>query len=398
MDDNQIICPECKKPIPLSQAVSHQLREKYRKFIEEDRKKHADAFEKKLLEERESLQKTLSDSIRKRIEGELALKLQDQKNESEELKKQNRDLSEQLLELNKLMRQLRSENEVRKLEMEKKFFAQEEKLKEEIRKRADEENRLRFLEYEKKLTDALRVNEDLKRKLEQGSQQTQGEVLELELEQILQTEFPFDEVKPVGKGITGADIVQIVHNAAGQTCGTIVWESKRTKSWGNDWIEKLKDDQRKMKAEVAVIVSEILPADVKHFSFKEGVWITNYQYMTALALALRRNLIDIALIKAASVGKSEKMEVLYNYIYGTEFRQRIEAIVEAFSSLQNDLEREKRWFAAKWAKQEKQIRKVLDNTIGMHGDLQSIVGNDLGELEGLELELLTDGSEERLVD
>jgi hypothetical protein len=395
MDDSQIICPSCNKSIPLTQALGHRVREiqvKAEKALEEERAKMIEHYKKRLLEERESVKGELAIELRKKVEQEMALKIADTKNEAQELKEQNKNLSEQILEMSKLMRQLRQDKELSQMEMEKKLAQQEDKIRQEEKKRMDEQYHMKMLEKEKMLNDALKVNDELKRKLEQGSQQNQGEVLELELEKILQAEFPYDEIKPVGKGIVGADIVQIVHDGQGHTCGKIIWETKRTKAWSNEWISKLKDDQRRMKAEVAVIVSEVIPADIKHSRLKDGVWITSFQYFTALAFALRQNLVGITVIKASQVGKNEKMEVLYNYLYGTEFQHRVEAILEAFTGLQDDLEREKRWFTQKWAKQEKSIRKVIDNTVGLRGDLQSITGQSLPEVEGMEL--LEDGQDD----
>jgi hypothetical protein len=235
----------------------------------------------------------------------------------------------------------------------------------------------------------------MKRKLEQGSQQTQGEVLELEIEQMLRQSFPHDDISPVAKGVRGADVLQVVKNNFGQECGTIVWELKRTKAWSNEWITKLKDDQRNIKADVAIIISQVLPPDIKSFGNKDGVMIGNYESIMALAGLLRGHLIDINSVKLVSVGKAEKMEILYNYLAGNEFKMRVEAIVEAFTAMQDDIEREKRWFTAKWAKQEKYIRKVIDNTVGMHGDLQGIMGKSLGEIKGLEMlpEMSVDNAE-----
>lgn len=392
--DNHITCPHCKHTIPLSEALSHELEEKisekYRTALRDDRKRFETEFQKKLEEEKN----TLLTSTRKKIEEEMALKLTDSKNEADELKKQNKDLSEQFLELNKMIRQLKVENEQKQMEMEKKMLASEEKLREEERKKLDEVHRMKFLEYEKKLTDAIKVNEDLKRKLEQGSQQTQGEVLELEIENILKAEFPMDTIVPVAKGITGADLLHTVRNSSGKGCGSIVWEAKRTKAWSNGWLPKLRDDQRAARAEFAVLITEVLPTDVKHAKFIDGVWVTSYQYYTALAVALRQHILGVAMVRSSQEGKSEKMEVLYNYIYGTEFRQRIESIVEAFSSLQDDIEKEKRYFAAKWAKQEKSIRKVLDNTIGMSGELESITGQTV--TKGSSNTFLEDGNDRKI--
>jgi len=371
--NDQIICPNCKKTIPLTEALSQQIQEKYQKF-----------YKIRLEEEKNKLSQSLRIELEKKIKDQWDLQIKDKTNEAEELKKQNKSLQDQFLDLNKLIRQLKTENEQKGLEMEKKLAVEQEKIRQEERKHQDEENRMKFLEYEKKLADVSKVNEDLKRKLEQGSQQTQGEVVELELENKLKAEFPWDEIKPVAKGVRGADIVQIVKNKSGQICGTIVWESKRTKAWSEPWLNKLKEDQRQIKAELAVIITNILPEEIKNIGFKDGIWITNYQSVIGLAIALRTNLLGLASMKLANVGKKEKMEILYNYLLGIEFRQRIEAISEAFSSMQVDIEKEKRWFTAKWAKEEKNLRQVFDNMAGMRGDLESITGKAL-EIKNMEL-------------
>lgn len=385
--DNHIVCPNCRKQIPLTEAFTHELREKYKKALLDERAN----LQRKLEEEKKRLTQEISEREKKKIEEQMALKLKDSKNESEELKQQNKNLQEQLLELNKLMRQLRSENETKRLEMEKKLADEQEKIRTEEKKRIEDEFRLREKEKDKKLEDALKVNEELRRKLEQGSQQTQGEVLELELENMLRVEFPLDEIKPVPKGITGGDIIHVVKNNTGKACGTIIWETKRTKSWSNEWLSKLKNDQRSMKAEFAVVISEVLPVDVKNFGFRDGVWIANFGCILGIAMALRKNLLDVALIRSSQVGKNEKMEILYNYLYGTEFQNRVEAILESFTSLQNDLEKEKRWMMQKWAKQESNIRRVIDNTVGLRGDVQSITGKSLPNVEGVDL--LPDGAD-----
>ena len=235
--------------------------------------------------------------------------------------------------------------------------------------------------------------EELRRKAEQGSQQLQGEVQELELEEILRAAFPFDSIEPVPKGIRGADVLQKVHNQSGHFCGTILWESKQTKAWSDAWIAKLKDDQREVKAEIAVILTTTLPKGVDAFNQVDGVWITNYKSLMGLTTALRINLIQLSNTKLASVGKGEKMEALYNYLSGVEFRQRIEAIVEAFSTMKQDLDQEKRAMTKIWAKREKQIERVVTSTAGMYGDIQGIVGASLPELKGLELRALTEGEE-----
>jgi hypothetical protein len=371
--DNTITCPFCKKVIPLTQALSHQIQEKYQNF-----------YKKRLEEEKEKISQTLKEELTKKVREEMQLQLKDKINEAEELRQQNKNLQEQLLQLNRLIRQLKSENEKRQLELEKKLAQEQEKIRQEEQKRLDEQYRLKILEKDKKLEDALKLVEEYKRKLEQGSQQLQGEVLELELENMLKKEFPYDEIKEVPKGVKGADVLQVVKNNYGKTCGTIIWESKRTKAWSDGWLTKLKEDQRLMKAEVAVIVSQVLPEGVKNFTQKQGVWIASFDSIIGLALVLRQSLIELSMIKASIVGRQEKKEILWNYLTSTEFRQRIEAVYDAYSQLMDDLRKEKDWFRKKWAKQEKNIEKVAENILGIHGDLQGIVGKSLPEIKSFE--------------
>jgi hypothetical protein len=368
--DNQIICPYCKKTIPLTEALSHQIKENYQKI-----------YQKRLFEERKKLEEQLKIDLAKKIKEELEMQIKDKINENEELKKQNKAFQEQLLELNKLMRQLRFENEKQKIEMEKKLTEEQEKIRRQQKDQLEKEFQLKILEKDKKLNDALKLAEEYKRKLEQGSQQLQGEVLELQLEELLKKEFPIDEVKEVPKGVKGADILQIVKNQFGKNCGTIIWELKRTKNWSDEWVSKLKDDQRAVKAEVAVLVSNILPANLKYFGLYQGIWVCSTESVLEITTILRHSLINIYAVKSSVAGKEEKKEILWQYLTSTEFQQRIAAIIESHEQFQEDIEKEKRFFALKWAKQEKNIRKVIDNLLGVSGDLQGILGKALPELK-----------------
>lgn len=351
----------------------------------EERRKIIVAYQKRLAEEKLQIEKTATEQLKLKIQKEMELKFKDASNELEELKKQNKLLQEQILETNKLLRQIKTERDQEKIENEKKLFAEQGKIRDEEKKKFDEEYRLKMMEKDKKIQDALQQVEEMKRKIQQGSQQSQGEILELELETRLKREFPYDEIQPVPKGVRGADIVQIVKNNFGKPCGSVIWESKRTKAWSDGWIDKLREDQRQVKAEIAVIISNILPEEIKVFGLKDGVWIGNYESITGLGVALRNSLIEMSAVKSSIVGKQDKMDVLWDYLTGVEFKQRVEAIYDAYTQLQDDLEKEKRWFTLKWAKQEKNIRRVIDQMLGMHGDLQSIVGKELSEIKGLTL-------------
>jgi len=377
--NDQIICPNCKKPIPLSQALSHELKEK----LKTEQKKEIEEEKQRLNEEAKNWREEQLKKLEVRVREKTEIEIKDKANEIEELKKHNLTLQEQLLDLNKLLRQIRTEREQEKIEFEKRLTFEQEKIKQTQQKQIDEEYRLKILEKEKQLNEALKVNEELKRKLEQGSQQTQGEVLELELEKIIKKEFPYDMVKEITKGTRGADILQIVNNNYGKSCGTIIWESKRTKAWSNDWIKKLKEDQRQVNAEIAVLVTSKLPDDIKHFGLMNDIWICDYESFVGLTMVLRDSLIKMASIKTSMVGKKEKKEILWNYLTGVEFKQRMEAIYEAYNQLQEEIEKEKRWYSQKWAREEKNIRQVIDNILGMSGDLQGIVGKVLPDIEGI---------------
>ena len=395
-----MVCPHCKKSIALNEALSHQLqeqlkieREQAEKRIEEEKKKMrviAEQWretEKKRLEEKYyQNQAELEQQLKEKVKKEMELKLKDTENESQELKKEKQALQEQVLETNKLLRQLRTEMDQKSIEMEKRLSQEQDKIRMEAQARADAEYQLKMRENDKRLQDLSKVNDELRRKLEQGSQQTQGEVLELQIEETLKKEFPYDEIKEVPKGKFGADLIQTVRSRTGDECGTIVWELKRTKVWSNEWIPKLKHDQREMKAELAVIISETLPAELKVFGHREGIWIGSFPSVIGLATLLRKGLLDVYSEKGKSVGKKEKMEIMWEYLTSVEFKQKVEAIIEVFSSMQGDIEKEKMWFKRKWEKQESSIRRVIDNTAGMYGSLESIMGKALPDVKGLDLE------------
>lgn len=262
--------------------------------------------------------------------------------------------------------------------------------------KAAEEHRLKDREYEKKLADMGKQVTDLQRKLDEGPQQTVGEVQELELEDILHANFQFDSLEPVPKGVRGGDILQGVRNELGRECGTILWESKRTKNWSDGWIQKLKDDQRAAKADLAVIFSAVLPKNLNNFGFVEGVWVTDFSSIVGLATTLRTNLIQLAQARSALIGKSDKMELLYNYLSGPEFKRRVEAIAESFIAMKQDLDAERRATEKAWAKREKQIYRIVQNTAGMYGDLQGITGATLPELKILELPSAEAGKDEEV--
>ncbi len=259
------------------------------------------------------------------------------------------------------------------------------------RQRADEDNRLKMAEKDKLIADTQRQVEEMKRKMEQGSQQLQGEVQELELEALLRSKFPRDTIEPVPKGEHGGDALHRVLGPLGQGCGTMLWESKRTKNWSDGWLTKLREDQRTAKAEIAIIVSQVLPKGVESFDHIDGVWVTHPRCAIPVAIALRHSLTELSNARLAGEGQQTKMEMVYQYLTGPRFRHRIQAIVEKFGDMQEDLEKERRSMTKQWAKREEQIRGVIESTAGMYGDLQGIAGKTLQEIEGLDLRLLGEG-------
>lgn len=353
---NTIKCEKCGAEIEISQALMHQIEEQ---VLEEATRKAAKEYGPQLAEEKE----------------------------------RNKKLIGQIDELLGETRKLRQKDEEREIDMKKKLLEEEEKIKQEVRRKTEEEHRLKDLEKDNKLQSALKQVEELRAKMEQGSQQTQGETLELELESRLRIEFPTDEIVEIKKGQRGADVAQTVIDKLGRRCGIILWESKNAQ-WSDGWAAKLKEDQRQAKADLAVLVSVNLPENVDSFTYQDGVWVCSWKTFVPLALALRFNLVSIWHAKKTSEGRDEKMAVLFNYLTGPEFRHRVEGIVEAFSNLQGELEREKRWFGVKWARQEKEIRKVIDHTHGMVGDLQGVIGSSMPEIKALSEPAVISSSDE----
>lgn len=369
-----IVCPSCKSTIDISEALEHAYESEFA-----DKQKQAV----------EEATKTAEEKAFKKAAAEIELQMRDKENEAKEAKERNKQLQEQLLELTKTMRELKEKDENRALETEKKLNQEREQIKFEAQKKAEEALRTVLMEKDKQLADVSKELDDAKRKAQQGSQQAQGEVFELEFEQLLQQQYPHDKVMPVGKGIKGGDIVQEVWDSNGNYAGKIIWELKNTKTWSEPWIDKLKVDKRAINADEAVIISEILPGSMKNAGFRDGVWVTQRNFVFPLTDSIRVKLIQLIMIKNSLKGKDLKMEALYNYLTGTEFKNRIEAIVESFSSMQQEIEKEKRYFANKWARDEKNIRQVIDGTYGMHGDLKGILAAAVPQIQGLEM--LEDG-------
>ena len=262
------------------------------------------------------------------------------------------------------------------------------------KQQADEEHREKEAQNNKKIADLLTQIDTLKRKAEQGSQQLQGEVLELDLEAILRREFPLDEILPVPKGVHGGDVVHLVRDGTGADCGIILWEFKNTKNWMKDWLPKLRDNQRAAKAHISILVSDELPKTVSTFSYVDEVWVTNRSCSIGLAIAIRSGMLQLAAARRSLEGRQGKMESLYNYLSSSEFQNRVNGILDAFQTLRKDLEAEKTAINRLWAKREKQIHQALISTSGMYGDLQGIIGGSLPMMEAFDLPALPSPDDE----
>jgi len=411
MENNtQIKCPNCGTSIDVQDILAHQLeneiQQKYQNQLAEEKKKFdaefeglnkaKEQFEQKKKQENEMFQERLDKQLkedRKLIEEKLKVKIQEEQSEQlKALQKELNEKSEQVKELN------RSKAEIEKLKREKselKEIAEAEAQKnlnetliaekEKIRKQEEDKNELRFKELQKQLEDQRKLTEEMKRKQEQGSMQLQGEVQELAIEEWLAGQFPLDSIEEIKKGARGGDCIQVVNTRTHQNCGTIYYESKRTKDFQTSWIEKFKADIREKGANIGVLVTEVMPSDMSRMGLKDGIWICNYEEFKGLCSVLRETIIQISVAVSSQENKGDKMHMLYDYLTGNTFRLQVEAIVEGFTQMRADLESEKRAMASIWKKREKQIEKVTVNTIDMHASIKGIAGNAIQAVKLLEL-------------
>lgn len=379
---NKIPCPHCGKQVEISEAIKHQVEAT---VLAEEKIRHKEELEK--------LKQDIQEKTAKKLKEELDFKLKDSSNELEEAKIRNKELQEQLLDLNKTMREIKDSAERKELENQKKINEEIEKIKEEVAKTATEKARLKELELEKKLHDTQKALEDAQRKSSQGSQQLQGEVMELDLEEKLKIAFVNDQFVPIPKGVEGADIWQKVKNNHSQEAGSIVWEIKRTKAFSKSWLPKLREDARKVNASEAVLVTDVMPDGLNHYGREAGVWITTFEDAIVLANVLRYGLMQIAIAKSAASHEDEKLQDIYDYITSEAFRHKIEAHFESVKSLREDLEGEKRAMERVWKKREIQIHRLDRSMSQMFGEIQGIAGEALIAPKSLQLAQIEAGEQ-----
>lgn len=436
-DNGQLItCPECGYEFELTEAISkkfdeaaaNKYQELYRKNLKEAEKKAKEASQKEVeqkysgqieslknqVDEFDKLKSTLThkenelaekqrtidnqvsdlvskklaeseNTIRESVKKENSLELTDLQSQVVELQNKLTNAEEQELELRKKQRQLEADKKEFDINKQRELDAARDEIYQKAKNESESDYKLKIRDKDQKLEQLSKTVEELSKKLEQGSQQAQGESQELELEELLKHNFPFDDIVPVAKGVKGADVIQKVKNQFGYECGTILWESKRHKRYDPKWVAKLKDDQRNEKANVSVLITQVLPDNLTTFDFQDGVYIGSFNSSIGIASALREQLIQIQILRQSEVGKNQKMESMYNYLTSHEFAQRISAILEAFELLQKQVNDERKVFEKQWAAREKMLKQVIKNTSGLHGDLKGLIGASLPDIDALQL-------------
>lgn len=423
MSEATVVCPKCRHEFAISEAVTASIESKLQaKYLEESAKR-----EKSIAAREQSLAASQAAIARAQagIDEQIAAKLQSERVAiaTDEARKARLALESDLTGKDRMITQLgetistmnaklgdaqkaqadllRKQRELddakREVELTVEKRVQESigTAREQAKKEAEESLKLKVAEGEHKIASMAKQIDDLKKKAEEGSQQRQGEVAELELEATLRAKFTRDTIEPVPKGQFGGDAVHRVVTMTGQVAGTILWESKRTKTWSDGWLSKLREDQRAAKAEIAIIVTQILPKGVQSFDLLEGVWVTSPGFVVPLAVALRQSLVDLADARIAGEGQQTKMELVYQYLMGTGFKQRVQALVEQFTEMQDSLRKEQKWVTSKWAEREMQLELILKATAGMYGDLRGIAGRSLPQVEGLTLPALEAGETQK---
>lgn len=409
-NQTKITCPNCGTEIDVQNIISHQLEEdlkkefnaklaeeknkfdtqaaslkKEKEEFEKQKEKESELFNERLAEKIKEEKEKFSNSVKKKLEEEQSEQFAELQKELNEKSQQVKELNKSKAEIERLKREKEELKEIAEAEAQK---ALNEKLKEEkekIRKSEADKVELKFKEYEKQIEDQKKLVEEMRRRAEQGSVQMQGEVQELAIEEWLTNNFPLDTIDEIKKGARGADCLQIVNTRTRQNCGIIYYESKRTKDFQRNWIEKFKEDIRDKGANIGVLVTDAMPSDMDRMGMREGIWICSFEEFKGLCFVLRESLIQISSALSSQENKGDKMSMLYDFLTSTEFRMQIEAIVEGFTQMKNDLDSEKRAMQRIWSAREKQIDKVVTNTINMYGSIKGIAGTAIGSVKALEL-------------
>lgn len=368
-------------------------------LFEEKKKRENEIFAQKLQQEKMKMENELQEQLRKTITADFDTKLRLLENNNKENEEKLKEARKKELDFLQKEQQLKNKEAELDITLQKKLQEERTTLSEQIRNQEHEKNQLKETEYnlrlkelQLQLDEQKKLADEMKRRAEQGSMQRQGEVQELLLEEILKENFPFDGIEEVGKGVEGADCIQLVRNNIGKECGKIIYESKRTKAWQNVWLDKLKADKRNRGADVAILVTQVFPKDMERFGEKEGVWICNFNEVGSVAHLLRNGIIKINELQKSQENKGDKMQMLYDYLTGNEFRGQMEAIVEGFMAMKQGISRERIQMEKIWKEREKQLEKVLLSTSGMYGSVKGIAGASVGDIP------LLDGTDEKLIE
>ena len=422
---NNIKCPNCGHVFDVENVLAADMEQKYQQQykdklnqslsrveedkkqlateqqqFEEKKKKENEIFAQKIQQEKLKLETEIQEQLRKSISADYENKLrllQNSNNDNEEKLKESRKKELEFLQKEAQLKNKEAELEIT---LQKKLQEERTTLTEQIRHQENEKNSLKERDHQllvKELTmqldDQKKLADEMKRKAEQSSMQRQGEVQELLLESILKENFPFDIIEEVGKGVEGADCIQVVRNSSGTTCGKIIYESKRTKTWSNSWVDKLKADMRSRGADVAILVTQAFPKDMERFGEKDGIWICNFTEVNSVAHLLRNGIIKVYDIQRSEENKGDKMQLLYNYLTGNEFKGQVEAIVEGFMAMKQSIMKERIQMEKMWKEREKQLEKVLISTSGMYGSVKGIAGASVGNIP-----LLDGGGDDNLLE
>ncbi len=369
---NDIKCPNCGHQFELNESLKNEVEKELRgKMLDWQKKKEEDFEKQKAL--------LISDTVKK-ANDETASKLRSLEEEANLKTKQLQELQKKELDLLRDKNALEEKQKNLEVEIEKRFLEKRKEIEESTIKREQELFDLKTKEYKLQMEQQQKLIEELKRKSEQGSMQLQGESQEKLLEEILKENFPFDGIEEVGKGVEGADCIQIVRNSSGKECGKIIYESKRTKTWSNSWVDKLKSDMRNKGADVAILVTQVFPKDMERFGEKDGIWVCSFTEVNSVAHLLRSGIIKINSAVKSQENKGDKMQMLYDYLTGNEFRGQMEAIVEGFMAMRNGITKERVQMEKIWKEREKQLEKVLLSTSGMYGSVKGIAGASVSDI------------------
>jgi hypothetical protein len=407
-----VVCPKCSHQIPLTESIAAPLLEAERRKFQEklleretefarkstelqkqqtDLAKAKEGFEEQIKQrletERQQVIATESRKAREQVANDLSAMKQLLAESQQLLEVRNLKLAEaQQAQADALRKQRELDEKTRELEItiEKRVQSSQAELVAKARQDASDELKSQVSQKDAQIDSLGRTVEELKRKLEQGSQQTQGEAFELELESLLRGKFPLDLVEPVAKGEAGGDIVQTVNGQIGSPAGVILWELKNTKNWSDAWLAKLRDNKRTAKADVALIVSTALPKGIETFDLVDGVYVAHPRCALPVALTLRQGLLEVANTRTTQAGQQSKAEQVYQYLTGSRFKQRVEAIVERFTDMRDEIDKERKFMTKAWAKREAQLSAMVDSTVGMVGDLQGIVGQAMPEIAAID--------------